>query len=257
MKYLHKLLDLKKYFFKSIPIISIGIAEILVYFFNINLLIILVLIVLSSIISIYLLCKELSIYKSFFNNKIILVLISFITLMIMYVSSVLVNSYIVEFAHVNPSLFPLAQQILFPLVSIIPWSIVIYILFLSIFVFFIFKTFYDIHKDNKKVIQVKNEDTNNILVLYINIIIGSAIILIVVFPLWNKFLFSDYYRNEVLKKVFIFSSYYPNNENHICSDLNETYLIAFLNKDNISYIKNTDNNVIFLLDKCIQGSPKL
>jgi hypothetical protein len=254
------LLFLKNNFFILLPILLVGISEILVMLFNINPFIVLSLISLSSIISIYLLYKELLNYSIYFKSKIVLVIISMISLTIAYLSNIYVNKYIVEFVHVKPSLFPLAQQLLFPFIGIILWVMLFYVLLLAVLLIFILKTFLSEYKNNKNSIKFLGKKihkiNNNSFMLNISIILGISIALTVLFPLLMKFLFSNYYKNEIIKKVFIFSSYYSNHKKQICENIDENNLIAFLNKDNISYIDITDNNITFKLDKCIKKSNK-
>lgn len=241
-----------------LPFLLIGIAELLIFLFDINPLIVIFLVSISTVISIYLLFKELIKYTNYFKSKVAITLFSITTLIIAYMSKVFVNNYIVEFTHVKPSLFPLAQQMLFPFVGLILWAIYFYFLLLLVLIVFSIKTIYDEYRNKKNVkfmgkpIQLKHQKANNKWAINISIIFGISILLIVVHPVFMKFLFSDYYKNNILKKVFIYSSYYQNYEKHICKNVDEDASIAFLNKNNISYINMNDNNSRFLLDICIQ-----
>ena len=247
-------------FFILLPILLIGISEVLVLIVDINPFIILSFISLSAIISIYLLYIELLNYSIYFKRKLSLIVFSIFSLTVAYLSNIFVNNYIVEFTHVKPSLFPLAQQLLFPFVGVILWTMLLYIILLILLLIFIIKTFLNEYRNNKRTIEflgkkIQKKDNNNF-IKNISIVLGLSITLTVLIPLVMKFLFSPYYKNEVLKKVFIFSSYYPNQKQQICKNIDQNSSIAFLNKDNISYITISNKNITFKLTKCVKKSNK-
>jgi len=254
------LLFFKNNFFILLPIFLIGISEVLVFMIDINPFVILSFISLSSIISIYFLYKELLNYSIYFKSKLSLVVFSIFSVTIAYLSNIFVNNYIVEFTHVKPSLFPLAQQLLFPFVGVILWTMFFYIVLLILLLIFLIKTFLNEYKDNKSTIEFlgkkrQKKDKKNFLI-NISIALGLSVTLTIVIPLFMKFLSSPYYKNEVLKKVFIFSSYYPNNKQQICDNIDQNNSIAFLNKNNISYITTNDKNITFRLTECVKKSNK-
>ena len=244
-----------------LPIFLIAIAELLIFSFDINPFIIILLVSISTIMSIYFLLIKLIEYTKYFKSKVAIALFSLSTLIITYMSNVYVNNYIVEFTDVKPSLFPLAQQMLFPFVGLILWTIYSYFLLLITLIAFPIKTIYDEYKKKNKnikfmgkYIQIKHQHIDNQWAINISVVFGLSMLLTVIHPSFMKFLFSDYYKNNVLKKVFIFSSYYQNYEQHICKNLDENVFIAFLNKNNISYIKIADSNSTFLHDICVTKS---
>jgi len=121
--------------FAFTPIVLMGISEILVKFFHINSLTILSLVLLSASISIYILFINNSKFIKSLNNKSIYIMYTILSIIIIFISNISVNNYIVEFSHVNPSLFPFAQQILFPFVAITWWLMLSYIMLNIIFLY--------------------------------------------------------------------------------------------------------------------------
>jgi len=130
-----------------------------------------------------------------------------------------------------------------------------YILLITILFVYPFKTLFTSYKKPKKFIYkillnktIRQESEKKVDVEFHNVIFLAVLVTIVY--LFIESLLSDNYKNNILKKVFIFSSYYENYNKSLCKNLDSNYSIAFLNKDNVSYINIKDINSSFKFSKC-------